>query len=311
MTSPFSEMVRPSLMEEKYRELVSAVQGVWGTDAQVAPSLPKGLRYQYWKKCDKPRCRVHTNKHLGYNPESGWVTIGATNESAPMEHAQMINEKHMTPLPQYGWAGTGEGSELLRKDTRWNQILSKGGLIEFPRDQIIAYGWDKEPIVRQFRPDVLGVKRIECPYGCKNKDWAIDEEGADKAFKTHVKIVHPSVEGPAATAKALSESMEIFSKQLATDLATKSNGVDPAMIAAVVAATISALESNRAGNPVPVPAPPVTTEAKKRGRPPGGGKVPVVRRPAPRGKSLANVDVPVDMPVDVAEVNPAEDFIVG
>lgn len=285
MTTPFTEMRPASAMEDKYRDLVSAVQGLWGTDANVAPSLPKGLKYQYWKQCDRERCRTHYNKHLGYNPQRGWVTIGCTLESAPMEHAEMINQKHMTPLAIYGWSGTGEMSEIVNPKSRWNMILMKGGLIEFPRDQIIAYGWDKEQIVRSLRPDVVGVKRFECPHGCSGRDWAIDELGVSDAYKTHVKVVHPTVEGPKATADALSGVMEQFAKTMSSS-GTPAAGIDAGTIAAIVAATVAALESRRESPAASVkdftPAEAPTGEpVVRRGRP-KSGKIPVIARSTAR-----------------------------
>jgi hypothetical protein len=229
-------------------ELMGAIHGSYmDTAGEFAKPMVKSLRFQYWKKCDRPGCRAHKDKYSGKITEAGWVTVGPTMESDPVRHAEYINRKHMTPLPQYGSAGTGEKSPLLAKGARYDQILEKGGLNEFPAEQIIAYNWDKIEIIRRLRPDVAHVERFPCPYSCVDRDFSSPE-----ALLTHNRAVHSDTVGPEATGremkKALLEMADLMGVRKET-VATPSGDIDYEKIAVIAAqaaaAAVMAYEEKR------------------------------------------------------------------
>lgn len=184
----------------------------------------------YWRKCNKEQCWKHKGSDGGRHPEKGWITVGPSMQSDPLEYARYMREKHMTPLDQYGSMPTGELSPAIIPMLRHQKLLEQpGGLDEFPLDQIETYGWDKLEIVRSLRPDVKLKVRIHCEHDCP----ASREFLTPADYKQHVRAVHSEASATDALGRAL------------TKAGIGGQGIDPSQIAAIVAATMVAMEEQR------------------------------------------------------------------
>jgi hypothetical protein len=204
------------------------------TDIAWGPTDSKrefGLKLIYWKRCNNQQCYVHDRK--------GWVVLGPSMKGDPGRYQRFIEENHMTPLPRYGEMDTGTAEPANYPPLRFDKLLMGEGLGEMPAAQVIAYGWDKMPVIRQAHPELRQqeeIVRITCQYGCIDRDFV--EHGA---YMKHVRAIHSEAIGPESIGKTLQEG-------LTTAIAGISNaqaGIGPTEISQIVAATVIALEQHR------------------------------------------------------------------
>src|SRR5690606_734425 len=81
-------------------------------------------------------------------------------------------------------------------------ILDKGGLMEFPIDQMVAYGWHRTPI-RDIVPELQNFVDIRCEMGCANR-LCISEMD----YSNHCSVMAKETEAPKAIAKEFSKALE-------------------------------------------------------------------------------------------------------
>jgi hypothetical protein len=183
-------------------EVAAAISQRWD-NRDIALPARRGVEMQYWKRCDRDRCYRHTNKRNGLHNGKGWVIVGPSM-AEPLEHARWINEKHMTPLPQYGTMPYGEPG-AANPELRYEQILNHpDGIFEFPADQIISFGWDMVPLVAELRPEVANHPRTECVLGgCINRRFA-----TKGGYERHIKAIHREAVGTRAMGEAMRTSIK-------------------------------------------------------------------------------------------------------
>ena len=207
-------------------ELAAAINQAWDparNEAAVTQSR-RGAHMQYWRMCTNPSCYKHKSRATGRNESLGWITVGPDLHTDALEHARYINTKHMTPLPQYGSMPYGELG-AANPQLRFKQIIEKGGLHEFPVDQIRAYNWDKIPEVVGARPEVA-TQRISCELGgCFGRDFLTDE-----GYRQHVQAVHSKVEGTEAMTRALKGAAQTDPAAIAAAVATAMATIMPEMM---------------------------------------------------------------------------------
>lgn len=206
-------------------DLSAAINRQWGNDVAGARQVNRTGMLQYWRKCQRKGCPRHTDKFERVNLEEGWIVVGP-DMGSPIEHARYINNKHMTPLPQYGSMPHGELG-AANPVMRFRQLLERGGLHELPQAQIYAYNWDKIPEVMKYRTDLVPIKRINCSLGCTNRDFITNEE-----YQSHISGWHAEAKGTIAIGQELGKVMAA-QKQQAAPL------TDPLAIGAAVSAAIA------------------------------------------------------------------------
>lgn len=213
-------------------ELTNAITQRWGGgDDAVAKTSKRSLTYQYWRKCRRENCSKHLARDVGRNVESGWITVGPSM-SDPLQHADYINIKHMEPLPQYGVMTIGERDAVMTGNGRYEQILLRGGIHEFPAEQIIAYNWDMIPAVREARPDAVG-ERIWCDH-CVRRGFTSPDAKA-----SHDKVVHADL----AATKGLSAAV----REIAGVTGGQQQGNQQEMAAMIAAGIFQALAAMQQG----------------------------------------------------------------
>lgn len=179
---------------------------LFGRDVGEAVSIRfKNKALQYWKKCSGVRengmpCSIHTQ-------DLGWVTTGPVmTPLTANEYSEFSVSKHATPLPQYGAyeVGNVKGQEYNITDqySRFRAILDKGGLMEFPIDQMVAYGWHRTPI-RDIVPELQNFADIRCEMGCANRLFISEMD-----YINHCSVMHKETEAPKAIGKEFSKALE-------------------------------------------------------------------------------------------------------
>lgn len=234
-------------------EAARAITSRWGAAEEEEAPKRQYLTFQYWRKCTREYCRRHTDKYSGVNLEKGWIFFGPSL-SDEIGHSRYIRVKHAEPLPQYGDYPTGEQSELATPATRFGPIVQKGGIYEFPPEQLIALGWDKIPVIAKMRPDIAGFQRIPCQYGCPRDFNSLED------VRTHIQAVHKEVTSQEVAGRNLKESMEVLTRGLVGQLAPQQS-LDVNMVAQIVAATIMALDAQKQqGGAAGIPLTPVAAD---------------------------------------------------
>ncbi len=205
---------------------------------------------QYWKR-------------FGDN----FVTIGPTEMTDGPEYRRFIRHKKYKPLSQsFGVEVVGDKvyAPTVRAGDKPQQItgtmLSKHGHMQLrnfianggltardergdygpvgaylmPREQLIALNMYRQPEVRAARPDVADMVDVPCPFSC----LAFDGKGGVRQFSCeehknqHVVAAHPEAIASEAVGRSIAQSMKLFQG---------SGGIDATTIAAIVAATVAAL----------------------------------------------------------------------
>ena len=130
--------------------------------------------------------------------DNGWVVVASTTPSNRNDYEY----KGFTYLPKYGdfKNGTNEGrAKQLERDDRgmpwnpavepWRLIFQRGGVEEFPVEQVIAFGWHINPPYREIVfPQLEGVDVTTqfCPECKKGVFASTDPRLAAESLRTHL-----------------------------------------------------------------------------------------------------------------------------
>lgn len=194
----------------------------------ILESASRSKEVQYWKKCTG--CEYHTE-------ELGWVTTGPVmTPRTAIEFTDFQANKHATPLPQYGHyivgKVAGQKYDLTDSQRRFQAIIELGGVHEFPLDQMIAYRWDKFPVMRQVQPALNDVKPIPCEYGCVGRTFITPNQ-----LQNHMQVIHKEAVQPDAIGRHFSDAISKIGNT------NNGNQLTAESIASIVAAVMSAYES--------------------------------------------------------------------
>ena len=202
------------------RELVSE-----GANELAAPA--RGSRqFQYWRNCEREDCNRHKK-------QQGWLMLGpAFQPNTATEYVEFIRNKHATPLDAYG---TSSDNSMAVGPNRFDMMLKKGGIKDFPIEQLIAYGWHRSKTILDSRADlakaVKDLHEYSCEHGCPTTGVSAKIFSTIEDYKTHEKVMHPEASAPAAVGRAIASTLQREGA---------SNGAD---IASIVTAVIAGLKS--------------------------------------------------------------------
>jgi hypothetical protein len=199
-SSPLADTAQPG-------EFANALNAAYAINQQWKPAESenraalRSAHHIYFRMCADIQCGKHHSLDSGINESAGWITIGPDRASNAIEHTRYIEDKHMTPMPEYGRMPVGMmGASNSALRFRWLLEHPSGrGLFEMPISQIAAYGWDKIPEVRAIRTDCAQITRIPCGHGCVNRDFLTDSQ-----YKGHIQVRHAEV----ATSVAIGDAVK-------------------------------------------------------------------------------------------------------
>ncbi len=201
---------------------------------------------QFWKFCVDEDCMKP-----GHIARRGWVVVGPSMKSkkGAENFRQFRDMKHAEPLTKYGQYEVGyelhkNASARLPFGKFTPIVTAPGGINEFPKDQITAMGWHRNPVIKRARPDVADVVDVMCPFGCRTGVFASED-----AKRQHVEAAHEKQMVSTALGEQISKPME----QIAALVAKQQGGGDATQIAAIVAAVMSAMNSSKGSNGSPAP----------------------------------------------------------
>ena len=160
----------------------------------------------YWRACPS---RLHPNCEQHKNNQDFIIMGPAMSRYTSQEYSDFIDVKHAEPLTQYG---SQEAGDMWKAETRFGQIIAKGGLKEFSIQQMVDLGWHELPGVLAARPELKGAVTLLCPQKCaRRKFYGITLEQAQGSLTKHMAVMHRDTVGPAAIgaemAKAISQIM--------------------------------------------------------------------------------------------------------
>ena len=217
------------------RELV----GEGASDIAIAPRR-RSKEHMYWKSCQRADCQRHIEQR-------GWVTTGpAFQPFTATEYVEFMEFKHATPLPEYG---SSVSNEISIGPTRFKMFLEKGGIKEFPIDQLVAYGWHRMESVLTARPDVAEatttLREYVCEHGCPVVGPRARIFSTLEGYKAHTKVMHSEAAAPEAVGRAIANTLQ------------RGAGVNAPDVASIAAAIVSALQTSGV-----IPTPPATAGVK-------------------------------------------------
>jgi hypothetical protein len=192
----------------------------------------RSAHHVYFRMCPDQGCLRHRGLDSGINERAGWITIGPDRASNSIEHTRYIEDKHMTPLPEYGRMPVGMLG-ASNASLRFKALLehpSGRGIFEIPLTQLAAYGWDKIPEVRAIRTDCETITRISCGHGCVNRSFLTDDQ-----YKVHIQAKHAEVASSVAIGEAVKGAV-----------ALNQQAFDPTQLATAVVAVIQQLNTQAA-----------------------------------------------------------------
>lgn len=194
----------------------------------------KNLEIQYWRMCpsDKyPNCSRHrtTQDYI--------ITGPAMSPLSAIQYTEFQMVKHAEPLPQS--YGRQEAGDMWKAATRYNQLITNGGIKEFPIRQMIEYGWHLLPLVVSARPELATAVTMDCPHGCQRRHfYGVNETEARFLMDKHIRAIHKDTVAPIAIGREITKAVEAVA-------GAKTANIDPVMIAQIVAATMAAMEQNK------------------------------------------------------------------
>lgn len=201
---------------------------------------------KYWRMCTRPGCPRHRDR-------KGWITLGPTRRTDRENFSFYIGSKHMEELPDsYGVETVGETmvSTVDLGRSSFVPILGKGGIKEFPADQIVALGWHRlqdfytaapPELVAEVQALIANAK--QCEYGCVSPYTQQPMEFYNNvAFSNHLKVHHKDAAGPEAVGKQMAKVMD---RMIDVQQSPKSDLSDPEVLAKMFAQAVYTLEEMR------------------------------------------------------------------
>jgi hypothetical protein len=137
-------------------------------------------------------------KHGYYRTAKGWIVVASTTPS----NRAGYEFKGFTFLPQYGEFVNGTNDPRAKQNERdargvswnpavepWRLIFQKGGVKEFPAEQVIAYRWHVRPPYAEVtfpQLEDINVTTYQCPECNKGLCASTNPAEAAEQLKTHL-----------------------------------------------------------------------------------------------------------------------------
>lgn len=157
---------------------------------EVAPPPGRGV-WAYAKRTPGRLCAKDSHEQCRH----GWVVVIPVTPS----NRNDFEYKGFEIMSKYGEfpMGTRNGAPRATDargvawnpaDEQWRLILQRGGAVEFPADQVIAFGWHRRPPYREAQfPQVedLDIIDIECPE-CPRVMSAVSDGEVTEMLRAHL-----------------------------------------------------------------------------------------------------------------------------
>ncbi len=204
MTTDTAEQVGPSQAPTDV-QLTAAIRGRGQNRFEEAmPARRQSRQITFWKlhTCNSD-CPRHTNR-------KNWVTTGPVmSPLTAQEWAEFRIIHHALPLDEQNpnKYGLYEDGPIFSGLGRFEQLLEKGGIVFFPKDQLIQYGWAAIPEVKKVRPDLDDFEYITCDYDCGVKPFHSKD-----GYNRHLTAYHRD----ASSAQAVGQQVQSAMSQILT-----------------------------------------------------------------------------------------------
>lgn len=216
----------------------------------------KQRRVKYWRAPD----------HEGAT-DAGWIKVGPDYMTDAARHERMKTLKGWKELDdRFGLELTGAPNSIISWEARKDQVkrpekwlepfIKNGGLTYiiqpndnygkpgtylFPATQLVAYGFHRNPGIKELRPDLAEAVDVECPNeGCINEGdnrrrrfSGVNRAAAERALDSHM-AHHKGGEGARSAGREVQKALEAME--------AKGGKLDAEAIAQIVASTIVALQ---------------------------------------------------------------------
>lgn len=234
-----------------------------GTRAQGETRTHKPEEYMYWKVREHP-------SRTGWKKRAGWIILGPGPGSVRGEEdvVRFSRIKEADPLYQFGsyegggggnFGSDGQNPLLVSGESSshpygsFTELFQKrGGIEAVPKTQLVALGFHRKPEIRAARPDVADVVDYECPLRCSSdaSPTGVSIFSSQSACDQHMSVVHKQERQSELAARINADAINRIGERVAP-------GVDPNLIAAIVSATVAAMNGAPvvAAAPTPIPTP--------------------------------------------------------
>ena len=210
-------------------ELTAAIRGRSPSKFDEAmPSSRQSRQITYWKlhTCDND-CSRHLKR-------KGWVTTGPVmSPLTASEWAEFRIIHHALPLDEQNpnKYGKFEDGPIFAGLGRFEPLLEQGGIVFFPKEQLIQYGWAKIDAVKKARPDLGDFKYITCDYDCGVKPFH-NKDG----YNRHLTAYHRDASSAQAVGQQVQSAMSQILTAMPANQSINVNELSKAIVAAVMQA---------------------------------------------------------------------------
>ena len=192
-------------------------------DSGVVPGLRTGRgtkETQYWRvwtrrKGDSRYCWISTGPAQNPYAAIEFLEFIQMKEGIPFDGLALFNGEVQDNYGRYDGSLTaekGDQTEIFSRAGRFNPMLRAGGIKDFPKSQIIAYGWHRKLDIQEARPELKlnEVSEFMCEI---DRHLCVTEE----SLRKHMRGFHPDVANASNVGKE-------FNKALSTMGATQISG---------------------------------------------------------------------------------------
>lgn len=171
--------------------LTAALQAEVAMPATSRLRVRESMYWRIWKE---------NPSHSRHN----WISVGPamTGPATAIEYTEFIIRKQAEPLKKYGTydgffdrAKGIDRSEIFTNGKRFNPILRQdGGILEFPKSQVVALNWHRNPAIAAMCPAEFKLDELES-FVCE-----IDNKVFNSAaeLKKYVRAMYPETASSAA-----------------------------------------------------------------------------------------------------------------
>ena len=217
------------------------------------PRNDRSTRVKYWKKPDGrialgPDVRTDPHMYAQYTQNKRWKEL-PNSFGNEQKNVGLMSPLKVVRGKEWRWLESFIAADGLTYVCSDRDNFGKPGEYLMPKEQLVELNLHRFPAIAAVRPDLADAVDLECPFSCPDENTGtvrrfsgVEKRFAQHSIDQHVAVAHKEAVASRAVGQAIAEALKTVTVSQAGG-----SSMDPATIAAIVAATVQALNPQGMG----------------------------------------------------------------
>src|SRR3990167_7931575 len=217
------------------------------------PRNDRSTRVKYWKKPDGrialgPDVRTDPHMYAQYTQNKRWKEL-PNSFGNEQKNVGLMSPLKVVRGKEWRWLESFIAADGLTYICSDRDNFGKPGEYFMPKEQLVELNLHRFPAIAAVRPDLADAVDLECPFSCPDENTGtvrrfsgVEKRFAQHSIDQHVAVAHKEAVASRAVGQAIAEALKTVTVSQAGG-----SSMNPATIAAIVAATVQALNPQGMG----------------------------------------------------------------